>query len=350
MRVFILLFLLISSNFIISQNCNNTITGKVLDLHDNTILVDARIVVLEINKQLLTNESGGFTISGLCNQTYTIEISHAFCLPKTYKIELISSIEKVFLLEHHLEELNEIILEGKTNNDSETSLENKITKEELEKSSSKSLGDVLNSISGISSLNTGNTIVKPVINGLHSSRVVILNDGIRLEDQDWGAEHAPNLDINAIDNITVIKGASALQYSGNAIGGIVITETAKAPVKDSIYGKTIVTAASNGRGGTTTTQLTKTYKSGWYGNIQGTIKRFGDFNAPDYNLSNTGVYERSLSVRGGINRFRSGLEASYSLYKMETGILRASHLGGAQDQIRAINNLLTLIYDVQHLV
>ena len=96
MRVFILLFLLISSNFIISQNCDNTITGKVLDLHDNTILVDARIVVLEINKQLLTNESGEFTISGLCNQTYTIEISHAFCLPKTYKIELISSIEKVF--------------------------------------------------------------------------------------------------------------------------------------------------------------------------------------------------------------------------------------------------------------
>lgn len=345
MRVFILLFLLISSNFIISQNCDNTITGKVLDLHDNTILVDARIVVLEINKQLLTNESGEFTISGLCNQTYTIEISHAFCLPKTYKIELISSIEKVFLLEHHLEELNEIILEGKTNNDSETSLENKITKEELEKSSSKSLGDILNSISGISSLNTGNTIVKPVINGLHSSRVVILNDGVRLEDQDWGAEHAPNLDINAIDNITVIKGASALQYSGNAIGGIVITETAKAPVKDSIYGKTIVTAASNGRGGTTTTQLTKTYKSGWYGNIQGTIKRFGDFNAPDYNLSNTGVYERSLSVRGGINRFRSGLEASYSLYKMETGILRASHLGGAQDQIRAINNLEPLFVD-----
>jgi len=323
----------------VAQNCNNTISGTVIDLHDRTLLVDAKITVLETKQVVLTSSEGKFSVSNLCKQTYTIEVYHAFCETKTYKIEVSKDVEKVFRLEHHLEELNEIILKGKNIKvKSKTMLENKISKQDLERNSVKSLGDVLNNISGVASLNTGNTIVKPLINGLHSSRVVVMNDGLRMEDQDWGSEHAPNIDINALDNITVIKGASALQYSGNAIGGIIITETTKVPVKDSLYGKTIVSGATNGRGGAITSQLTKSYKSGWYGKIQGSAKRFGDFNAPDYNLSNTGVFERSASLRGGLNQFSSGWEAYYSLYKVETGILRASHLGGAGDQVRAINS------------
>lgn len=339
MRLFFISLLFISSQIAISQNCENTINGKVIDQHDSTILIDAKVTVLETKQIALTNFQGEFSISGLCNRTYTIEVYHAFCDSKTYTIAVSGDIDKIFRLEHHLEELNEIILEGKSvEKKSNTTLENKISKEDLDRNSAKSLGDVLNNISGVSSLNTGNTIVKPIINGLHSSRVVVMNDGLRMEDQDWGSEHAPNIDINAIDNITVIKGASALQYSGNAIGGIIITENAKIPVKDSLYGKTIITGATNGRGGSITSQLTKSFKSGWYGKVQGSTKRFGDFNTPDYNLSNTGVFERSFSLRGGVNKFNSGIEAYYSLYKVKTGILRASHLGGAQDQVRAINS------------
>ncbi|APY00370.1 TonB-dependent receptor [Lacinutrix venerupis] len=346
MRLFLLSILFISCQISISQNCSNTITGKVIDQHDGTILVDAKVTILETQQFVLTNFEGEFSISNLCNKTYTFEVYHAFCDSKTYKLEVSGDTYKIFRLEHHLEELNEIILEGKSVEiKSNTTLENKISKEDLEHNSANSLGDVLNNISGVSSLNTGNTIVKPIINGLHSSRVVVMNDGLRMEDQDWGSEHAPNLDVNAIDNITVIKGASALQYSGNAIGGIIITENSKTPVKDSLYGKTIVTGATNGRGGTVTSQLTKSFKSGWYGKAQGSIKRFGDFNAPDYNLSNTGVFERSLSLRAGVNKFNSGIEAYYSLYKVETGILRASHLGGAEDQVRAINSAQPLYID-----
>lgn len=343
MRLLFLILLIISCKFTVAQNCNNTITGTVMDLHDGTTLVDAKVSILETKQFVLTNGEGKFSLSNLCNQTYTVEVYHAFCDSKIYKIEVSSDLEKVFRLEHHLEELNEIILKGKNIKEkSKTTLENKISKEDLDRNSAKSLGDVLNSVSGVSSLNTGNTIVKPIINGLHSSRVVVMNDGLRMEDQDWGSEHAPNIDINAIDNISVIKGASTLQYSGNAIGGIIITEMTKTPVKDSVYGKTIVTGATNGRGGSITSQLTKSYKSGWYGKVQGSTKRFGDFNAPDYNLSNTGVFERSFSLRGGLNKFSSGIEAYYSLYKVETGILRASHIGGAEDQVRSINSLQPL--------
>ena len=198
-------------------------------------------------------------------------------------------------------------------------------------------------MSGVSSLNTGNTVVKPIINGLHSSRVVIINNGVRMEDQEWGAEHAPNIDINSVGHLTLIKGAGALQYGGDAVGGVIVVEASKVPVKDSLYGKTLFTGASNGRGISLTSQLTKSYQNGWYANLQGTLKRFGDFEAPDYVLSNTGMFEHNASFQVGLNRFNYGIEAYYSVFKNEMGILRASHLGGAQDQIRAINSDRPLI-------
>ena len=339
MRNYALLILLFSSITAISQNCDNTLSGTVTDLHDGSLLIGATLIVAGSEQAVQTDLDGNFILSNLCDGTYSIQVSHPYCLTKGFTVKVSGNTTKSFKLEHHLEELNQITVEGKAYSDkSKTILENTISKEELERFSSGSLGDALNSLSGVSSLNTGNTVIKPLINGLHSSRVVIINNGVRMEDQEWGAEHAPNVDINSVGNLTLIKGAGALQYSGDAVGGVIVAEASKVPVKDSLYGKTQFTAASNGRGSSLTSQLTKSYQSGWYASVQGTLKRFGDFEAPDYVLSNTGIFERNASLHVGLNRFGYGLEAYYSLFKNEIGILRASHLGGAQDQIRAINS------------
>jgi iron complex outermembrane receptor protein len=344
MRTYVLLMLLLGSIQSISQNCNNTLFGTVTDLHDGSLLVAATLIVVGSEQVVQTDLDGKFTISNLCNGTYSIQVSHLFCLTKGFTIKISGNTTKTFKLEHHLEELNEITIAGKAySNKSKTILENTISKEALERFSSGTLGDALSSLSGVSSLNTGNTVVKPLINGLHSSRVVIINNGVRMEDQEWGAEHAPNIDINSVGNLTLIKGAGALQYGGDALGGVIVAEVSKVPVKDSLYGKTLFTGTSNGRGASLTSQLTKCYQSGWYANMQGTLKRFGDFEAPYYVLSNTGIFERSASFHVGLNRFNYGIEAYYSFFKNEIGILRASHLGGAQDQIRAINSDKPLI-------
>jgi iron complex outermembrane receptor protein len=344
MRNYALLILLLSSITSISQNCDNTLSGTVRDLHDGSLLTGATLIFAGIEQAVQTDLDGKFTITNLCNDTYSIQVSHPYCLTKGFTVKISGNTVKSFKLEHHLEELNQITVEGKAYSvKSKTILENTIAKEELERFSSGSLGDALNSLSGVSSLNTGNTVIKPLINGLHSSRVVIINNGVRMEDQEWGAEHAPNVDINSVGNLTLIKGAGALQYSGDAVGGVIVAEASKVPVKDSLYGKTLFTVASNGRGSSLTSQLTKSYQNGWYAKVQGTLKRFGDFEAPDYVLSNTGIFERNASLHAGLNRFDYGIEAYYSLFKNEIGILRASHLGGAQDQIRAINSDRPLI-------
>ncbi len=344
MRPYALLILLLCSTISISQNCSNTLSGTVTDLHDGSFLIGATIIVAGTEQAVQTDFDGKFTISNLCNDTYSIQVSHPYCLTKGFKVKISGNTVKNFKLEHHLEELNQVTVEGKAyGNKSKSILENTISKDELERYSSGSLGDALNSLSGVSSLNTGNTVIKPLINGLHSSRVVIINNGVRMEDQEWGAEHAPNVDINSVGNLTLIKGASALQYSGDAVGGVIVAEASKVPVKDSLYGKSLLTAATNGRGSSFTSQLTKSYQSGWYATVQGTLKRFGDFEASDYVLSNTGIFERNASLQVGLNRFNYGIEAYYSLFKNEIGILRASHLGGAEDQVRAINSDRPLI-------
>lgn len=344
MRFCAFFILLLSSISSISQNCDASLGGLVIDLHDGTTLAGATLIISETGKAVQTNLDGEYSFSSLCDGTYSIQVSHPLCLTRGFKVEVSGNTERNFKLEHHLEELNQVILEGKAyQNKAESINENRMSSEELDDYSSGSLGDALNSISGVSSLNTGNTVVKPLINGLHSSRVIIINNGVRMEDQDWGAEHAPNIDINSIGNISVVKGAGALKFSGDAVGGVIVAEPQKVPLKDTIYGQSLFNAATNGRGTSFTSELTKASQNGWYGMLQGTIKRFGDYEAPDYVLSNTGNFERSLSFRLGLNRFDYGFQAYYSLFKNEIGILRASHLGGAQDQVNAINSGRPLI-------
>ncbi|MEX0996654.1 MAG: TonB-dependent receptor [Flavobacteriaceae bacterium] len=337
MRIIFILFFISFLSY--SQNCNQTLIGRVTDFHDGSPLAGAVLIVAGVEKFAQTDFDGNFRIENLCEGNYTLQVSHPECDTKALQFTIPYNGSLNIRLEHHLEELDQVTVKGSAAIDYVTTqLENRIEKEEIENLSYASLGDALKTLSGVSSLNTGSTVVKPVIQGLHSSRVLIMNNGVRMQDQEWGVEHAPNVDLNTAGSISVIKGASALQYGGDAVGGIVLVEPQRIIRKDSLFGTTVLTGSNNGRGGTLTSTITKTKESGWYGTLQGTLKRFGDFETPDYVLSNTGLFEKAASFRFGLNKFTYGFEGYYSFFNSETGILRASHLGNAQDLFNAINS------------
>lgn len=339
MRLFFGAVLLLISSIATSQNCQNTLSGYIIDLHDQSPLANATIILAGAETAVITDEKGFYSISGLCDATYSLQISHPACSTQAVRVIVRGDTERTVNMEHHLEELGEVSVIGSGNSKAnKTSQEQQVSTVALQVNAAGSIGDALKGLSGVSSLNTGNTVVKPVIQGLHSSRVVLVTDGTRLQDQEWGVEHAPNIDINNAGSVSVVKGASALQYGGDAIGGTIIVKPLRVPQADSLFGSTLLTGASNGRGGSITSTLIKSYNSGWYGSIQGTLKRFGDFETPDYILSNTGAYERDLALRVGVNKFSHGIEASYSIYNNELGILRASHVGSAADLANAIAN------------
>ncbi|MBC2840645.1 TonB-dependent receptor domain-containing protein [Robiginitalea sp. SC105] len=347
MRNIFLVFLILALGLptgVSSQDCRLALQGSVIDFHDKSPLVGATLVLLNTDKATVSDIDGTYRFTGLCPGDYEIEISHPECRTTLYPLTLSSDTNFDFKLEHHVELLEEVDVIGdaimdKTNSAQEVTLEKNV----LERFSSASLGDALKELNGVSSLNTGANIVKPVIHGLNGSRVLILNDGVRMQDMEWGDEHAPNVDINAAGSVSVIKGASALQFGGDAIGGVVVMEPERVRATDSLYGQTLLSGVTNGRGGTLASSLTRSFESGWFVRGQGSLKILGDQEAPDYVLSNTGMRERAGYFQFGNQQLEWGFNARYSIYQSDIAILRASHIGNVDDLIRSINSGQPLI-------
>ncbi len=334
----LLAFVCFLGNTSLAQECNSILLGQVVDFHDNTPLDGATILITGKQNTSFTDFDGKFKFENLCNGVLELEIFHPDCKSKFFTIDMQGDLFQKISLEHHLEELDEVKVLGDVKKNTTSSQEERLSQEDIEKFSGSSLGDALKNITGVSSLNTGANIVKPVIQGLNGSRVLILNNNVRMQDMEWGEEHAPNIDINANQNISVIKGAAALEYGGDAIGGVIVLNPLPIARTDSLFGKTQVNLFSNGRGGNITSEIVKSYESGLYIKAQGSLKRLGDLEAPEYILSNTGIRENNLSLNIGKRDFIQGWEAYYSFFDSDIGILRASHIGNVDDLITAINS------------
>jgi len=344
MKKILLVFFYLSSFWIFSQNCTYKISGTVVDFHDGTIIDNATIQIKSTNKFAISDRKGNFVINNVCVGKITIVISHIGCKTSEKTINIDSDYQGKFLLEHHSEELEEVSVFGKTNTKKVESIsETLLSKKVLDNYSAASLGDALKEIAGVSSINTGNAIVKPMINGMHSSRIIVMNNGVRLQDQEWGIEHAPNIDLNSAESVSVIKGAGALAFGSDAIGGVVLLNP-KNPVRiDSLFGNTITGFQTNGNGYNLATSLHKTFKKGYYVDVNATYKRFGDFKAPDYYLTNTGSESYASAINAGFKTFETGWNVFISSISNEIGILRASHIGGIQDLVNALNSQQPLI-------
>ena len=232
--VFILVCFITGLN---AQRCNIVFNGSVKDFHDGSPLIGATIKIENSRQYAVTDDKGNFELKNLCPKTYWLIVSHMSCETKKIQIDVSKETYKEILLEHHFEELKEVTVKGKGIKRTQTSQETVLKNTVLERYTTQSLGDAIKQIPGVSSINTGNSIVKPVINGLHSSRILVLTNNVRLQDQEWGIEHAPNIDISAAGSISLIKGSNALEFAGDAIGGVIIVNPNRVYAKDSLYGK-----------------------------------------------------------------------------------------------------------------
>ena len=75
-------------------------------------------------------------------------------------------------------------------------------------------------IRGVSSLSTGQGVLKPVIRGLYGNRVVTFSNNIKLENNQWGDDHGIEVNPFGTQSIEVIKGPMSVLYGSDAIGGV----------------------------------------------------------------------------------------------------------------------------------
>ncbi len=294
------------------------------------------------NKQALVSKANGiFEVSSLCEERVKVIVRFIGfqTFEKTYVLSRGKNELQIKLLVD-VKNLGEITIEEEKVAEIVTVQRSEVNAEALTRSAGASLGEALTEISGVNMLQTGPTIAKPVIHGLHSNRILILNNGIRQEGQKWGQEHAPEIDPFVANNLKLIKGAAAVKYGSDAIGGVILVNPAELPSTNSFAGKVNVLGASNSQLYASSALFEGGIKGldgfGW--RVQGTFKRGGDAQAADYRLTNTGTKEQNFSMGLGYHKDDVGLEVFFSSFDAELGVLRSAHIGNLTDLAIAIDS------------
>ena len=99
-----------------------------------------------------------------------------------------------------------------------------LTAEALQEVRGRSLAATLTEIPGVTVVQSGPQMGKPVVRGQFGRRLLTLVDGVRHEGQDWGIDHAPEIDPFSAGAISVIRGAAGVRYGPDAVAGVVLVE------------------------------------------------------------------------------------------------------------------------------
>jgi iron complex outermembrane receptor protein len=311
-----------------------TISGFVKDYTNGSALPHATLTVGDITTQ--TGVTGKFTLK--VNQG---EI-HLSCIYVGYqKIDTVfrftGDIHLDLLLKTDKTALKEVVIQGVTDPHKEIATQNLSILEgsALDQTRGLSLGDALKSVNGVTTFQTGPSIAKPVIHGLTGSRVLILNNNVALQAQQWGQEHAPEIDPFIANQIEVIKGAAGIRYGADAIAGVVSVNPKPLPTDTGVIdGETNLVGMTNSRLGAASAMLEGAggkKLAGFSYRIQGTYKTAGNSSTPGYILGNTGLREGDYSAAVQYYHKNYGIEAYYSDFDTKLGIEYDTEVGSISD-------------------
>ncbi len=323
---------------VFAQNtCDIELDGLVIDRNTGEPLSYATIVALNTELAVASDQLGAFRFTGLCAGSYTFRVTHVGCAPEDYSVVLKGDTAISILLSHSESDLAEFeIIEAKNEEIALTRLE--MREAAISAQSGKQIAQLAAELPGMRMLQTGNAIAKPVFRGLHSNRLLLMNNGIRQEGQYWGSEHAPEIDSYIAQSVAVIEGVDALRYAPDAIGGVLLVEPPNIFANDKMSGSIQTALSSNGRGGSMAGSLSGRLheKFPLYYRVQGSLKKMGNVRTSDTWLTNTGTEEYNFSYALGYRGTRWEAEVFYSLFNQELGIYRYSHLGNLTDLALAI--------------
>ena len=210
----LILFLL--SAFCYSVTAQNS--GFIKD-SENQPIDDVSVFIADQNILLKTNKLGEFFFeSKLPNNTYL----------NFYKNGYVSKLVKykegsefiVFLKKLHVT-LDEVgVVESyselgntKLTNIDKKSLENVFLRD-------NSMVESITQLSGVDIVSSGLGIQKVVVRGLSGMRVVTYLNGMQINNQQWANDHGIGFTDLGLGEVELIKGASALKYGSEAIGGL----------------------------------------------------------------------------------------------------------------------------------
>lgn len=316
--------------------------GQVRD-NDQQPLPGVNVFIPALQRGAVTNETGRYTVENLPAGTYTV--AFRFIGFKTTTRTVTLATQRVTLdvtLEPEAIKLKEVVKTAERGaqeilNRASLSV-SRLDPKDLERLRGQTLGETLAHLPGVTTLTTGPSIAKPVIRGLHSQRVLVLNAGVPQEGQQWGGEHAPEIDPFAPVHIEVVRGAAGVEYGVGAIGGVIRVEPRELPTSPVLLGSVSTNGFSNSGQGAGSMLLESGMRAlpgfGW--RVQGSFRKAGASRTPDYVIGNSGFEEMDGSIAVGYHTDRIGMDAYYSHFGTDLGLFKGAHIGNVEDLQRAI--------------
>ena len=229
-------FLLFFTNTLVQANPlpdKVVLQGKIVDQLTGQILQGASIYFPELKKGVASNDKGIYQIS-LTPGNYIIEVSYIGYTLQTINVNLQNNLQKDFQLNHNVVENTNVTVTSFLRATSSKRTPTPISilrKEDLFKGASTNFIDALSKTPGVTQLTTGPAISKPIIRGLGYNRVVVLNDGVKQEGQQWGDEHGIEIDEYNVVRTEVLKVPASIIYGSEALSGV-INITSNVPVAE----------------------------------------------------------------------------------------------------------------------
>ncbi len=342
-RLFLFIFLLPALVYGQEKTSKSyTLQGKVADMASRLPLTGATLSTVGSTGVTLTDKAGIFSLvvpGGLlrlrCQYIGYRSLDTTITVNDNQRIN--------FLLSPSLQTLGQVNIQSTVSAHKQLSTLNVaiLQGSELDQTRGLSLGDALKSITGVTTFQTGPSIAKPVIHGLTGSRVLILNNGVALEAQQWGQEHAPEVDPFIANQIQVIKGADGIRYGADAIAGVISVNPKPLPADTGVMdGEVNAVGMTNSRLGAFSAMLEGALGKKLPGlsyRVQGTFKRSGDVSTPNYLLGNTGLLESDFSAAVQYYHRNYGIEGYYSNFYTKIGIEFGTDVGSYSDILMRIS-------------
>src|SRR5438874_6603404 len=200
----------------------DTLKGRVTDQSGQPVAL-AIIEIVELGAHVTTTADGAFGLS-VPSGTYTLIVTRAGFAPASRRIAVQGTMTvdvRLVASPFDLEAVTVTATRQPIAPDLSPLPVATLSGEALRREQGVSLAHVLEALPGLRTLSTGAQIGKPVIRGLAGSRVVVLENGSRLEDYSWSDEDGPSIETGFVRRVEVIRGPASVLYGTDAIGGVV---------------------------------------------------------------------------------------------------------------------------------
>ena len=323
------LFLFVLSLFIVhtvwgQARIRIQLSGRITDAKTDVPLAGASVTIEDAKLGTVTDSSGFFLFKNVPGGHHLVEVSFTGYTAVLEHVDLTADKEFNIALVSTVVEYQAVTVTGVSTSTSIRKTPVPITiirQAELLQTPSTNIIDALSKQAGISQVGTGPAISKPVIRGLGFNRVVVINDGIRQEGQQWGEEHGIEIDDASVNRVEILKGPASLMYGSDALAGV-INIISNVPVSEgTIKGNVLSNYQTNNRLYATHADLAGNHK-GFSWNAYGSLRNAGDYkNKFDGGVLNSRFNEKNYGAFFGINKNWGYSRLIWNSFNQRVGIV-----------------------------